>query len=101
MLDVFDTTELAGLVEEYLSFRIGTLRNKAKNDFIDSNRYAISSISFDFSDLDTKSIKVRKVVVKEEQKRRNAALGIGKFQGDSGVDEELGFWDGMGNEFSD
>jgi len=61
MLELFDLPNIFKLVTEFTSLKSETPKNKAKDDGIDSLRYAISKIPFDFSDIGgKKEIKVKK-----------------------------------------
>lgn len=49
MLDIFDIDELEGAANEFSSLLSSTPKNKAKDDFIDAIRYAITLIPWDFA----------------------------------------------------
>lgn len=49
MLMIHDTPELYKLAQELASLDINTAKNKAKDDFIDSARYAVAKIPWDWS----------------------------------------------------
>lgn len=49
MLDIFDIPELVPLVNELLSLRTATAKKDAKDDFIDSMRYGVTKIPFDWT----------------------------------------------------
>lgn len=70
MLFIFDTPETEKLVGELKSYKIGTPKNKAHDDGIDSMRYAVSKIVFDFSAIEEKKvIKVEKAKVTRDEQR--------------------------------
>lgn len=61
MLMIFeDDPELEKLVSEIMTLRVDTPRLKAKNDFIDAERYAVSSIPWDWSALNQTVAEQRK-----------------------------------------
>jgi phage terminase large subunit-like protein len=51
MLYVLDIPELQPLMSEFMSVRIDTPKQKAKDDFVDAARFAISQIPWDFSSI--------------------------------------------------
>ena len=49
MLDIHDAPEMLPLISEITSLLLGTDKRKAKDDSVDSMRYALTKIPFDFS----------------------------------------------------
>ena len=49
MLDIHDSPEMVPLISEITSLLLGTDKRKAKDDSVDSMRYALTKIPFDFS----------------------------------------------------
>jgi len=70
-LEIFDLPELQPLVNELLSYRVGTPKHRAVDDMIDSLRYQVAKIPWDFSDIDNKSaINVTKIKEKSDVEKR-------------------------------
>ena len=49
MIDIHDSPEMVPLISEITSLLLGTDKRKAKDDSVDSMRYALTKIPFDFS----------------------------------------------------
>ncbi len=72
ILEIDDTEELKSLVQEFSTLQKEGAKNKAKDDFTDSCRYAVSSIGWDFSviqglvEVDTSE----KILTPDEERRQ-------------------------------
>lgn len=71
MLQIFNTEELAPLVSELKSVRIDTPKTLAKDDFIDSLRYAVTKAPWDWSAIgpQAETMTARQLTVNEERKK--------------------------------
>jgi hypothetical protein len=66
MLAIYDLEELRPLMEELKNLQEGTNKTKAKDDFIDSLRYAITRIPWDWSAIKSEKLEVKKQKTAEE-----------------------------------
>lgn len=111
MLHIFDTSELRKLGSELTSLLDLTDKKKAKDDFIDSLRYAVVSIPWDWTAIKTKGVKdaekddgsaalapaSERAPTAEEEKEREIRERRGEGEeapkeGWSELDEEFGEW---------
>ena len=74
-LFIFDTPELQPLRNELLALKVGTPKNKAKDDYTDGLRYSCSKIPWDYSDIDdSKIVNVTKNPQKSEVDQRREGM---------------------------
>lgn len=99
-LQIFDTLELQGLVEELISLKVSTPKNKAKDDFTDGLRYACSRIPFDWDKIGVKLAQPLRFepemlqgssAVDKERRDSAYAQASGKSLQDS-IEQELNYW---------
>lgn len=69
MLVIFQDDELRKLDQELQSLRVDTSKTNAKDDFVDSLRYAVTKIPWDFSCLSTDPAIVAPIVTAEQYRR--------------------------------
>lgn len=100
MLAIYDTDELKPLVNEFAALKNSTPKTKAKDDFIDSLRYAVSSIPWDWTAItDTSAIPAEILSAKEQADREEIRARRGEVQSVEdqedafGIDDELASWD--------
>lgn len=86
MLDIFDIPESWKLVNEAKGLKIGTPKNKCVDDLLDSLRYALSKITFDFSDIEKNRIIRVNVPEKDPIQKR------GEFFNEEEKDREFEEW---------
>lgn len=84
ILAIYDTPELLKLARELETLKSSTPKPTAKDDFIDSLRFAVTQIPWDFSVLNKKAVKAKDPYanMSEREKERR---GLGK-KDDSGAD---------------
>jgi phage terminase large subunit-like protein len=96
ILDIDDTEELQPLVQEFLTLDTDTAKQKAKDDYIDSVRYCVATIAWDWSviqgtPLDAPPVEENRLPVRDTRGNRETdALALA--QVDLGIDEELAEW---------
>jgi len=103
MLDIFNIPENECLISEIMTLAIGIDKRKAKDDSVDSCRYAVTRIPWDWSYAERK-IAVNAVVEKKrltpvevasvERERDRARMVANKFQEDINldIDREISEW---------
>lgn len=69
MLKIYDTPELQKLANEFEVVRRSQDKTKAKDDFIDSLRYAVTKIPWDFTDLSRSPGHIKKLDAMTERER--------------------------------
>ncbi len=95
MLDIFDIEELQPLSAEFSTLLKETPKRKAKDDFIDAVRYAVTKIPWDFSNIQTSLINFPKPEKREKtalEKRRELVFGDGKPKIPQDIQEEIDFY---------
>lgn len=103
MLDIFNIPENEPLISEIMTLAIGVDKRKAKDDSVDSCRYAVTRIPWDWSYAERK-ISLNAVVEKKkltpveiasvDRERDRARMVANKFQEeiDLGIDREIQEW---------
>lgn len=98
MLVIHEKDENQPLVSELLNLRLSTKKRHAKDDSVDSLRYAISRIPFDFS-----GIRGHTAAVKEKPKKalsaREEAMDLEKILNPDEVDAEIQAWNDIMEAF--
>lgn len=94
MLKIFRDDELYKLVNELLSLKSDTLKNNAKDDFVDALRYAVTNIPWDFSFIKMKE----EVQGKKETKKE---IEIRQRKGIYTEEESLSFENAIENEINE
>jgi phage terminase large subunit-like protein len=69
MLKIYDTPELRKLANEFEIVRRSQDKTKAKDDFIDSLRYAVTKIPWDFTDLSRRPGHIKKLDAMTEREK--------------------------------
>lgn len=93
-LSIFNTPELQALVNQLLYFKVGTLKTRANDDFLDSLRYSVSSIPWNYDDIrEDVTIKVDKktIILSDSEKRREHFFGANN-QAQKDIERELEEW---------
>lgn len=108
MLWVYDDPELEKLCVELSMLKNSTPKNKAKDDFIDALRYAVSSVPWDWSVVrsDLKVPNAPKKTLAETEKERELKERRGQFKAEKdrdlvSLEDELEGWNelmGVGND---
>lgn len=100
MLVIDDIPELDPLVQELATLPVTQPKNRAKDDFIDAVRYAVTKIPWDWSAIKDEIPSLERAVeVKKEptelELRRQFALGEDEGDGEYTVEQELADWDDL------
>ena len=100
MLDVDNTQECYPIVNELTTLQLGTDKRKAKDDSVDSMRYALTKIPFDFSHVGyvpvrevvkARNLSPHEIALVERNKDRIRLLVSGKQEEDA-ANEEIRDW---------
>lgn len=95
MLMIYDLPELKPLVRQLGTLRVGESKNKAKDDFADALRYAVSSVPWNWDGIDDKEIiKIPKHEHGSSEDRREFWDGSGD-DGLVGIEQELEGWNDL------
>ena len=111
MLDIDNTQECQPIVNELTTLQLGVDKRKAKDDSVDSMRYALTKIPFDFSHVGfvptrevirAKHLTPHEVAHVERNKDRLRMLASKNNSGFNDVQDEIKLWnDVIGVEMSD
>jgi hypothetical protein len=111
MLDVDNTQECYPIVNELTTLQLGTDKRKAKDDSVDSMRYALTKIPFDFSHVGyvpvrevvrAKQLSPHEVAHVERNKDRLRMFATESQMSLDGVQDEIKNWNeilGVDNSF--
>ena len=101
MLEIEGTVENQPIVNELLSLQLGTDKRKAKDDSVDSMRYALTKIPFDFSHVGyvpvrevvrAKQLDPHEIAQAERNKDRLRMFASGEKSGLNEVQDEIRDW---------
>jgi hypothetical protein len=101
MLEIEGTVENQPIVNELLSLQLGTDKRKAKDDSVDSMRYALTKIPFDFSHVGyvpvrevvrAKQLDPHEIAQVERNKDRLRMFASGEKSGLNEVQDEIRDW---------
>jgi len=110
MLDIDNTQECFPIVNELTTLQLGTDKRRAKDDSVDSMRYALTKIPFDFSHVgyvpvrevhQRKQLSPVEVAHIERNKDRIRMLAPKDNSGFNGIQDEIQLWNDLGSDFSD
>lgn len=99
MLFIFNTPELQTLSTELKLLKLSTAKNMAKDDHVDSARYASSKVPFDWGIIgDKPAVEVPKVLTEQEERRKMFEDEYGD-EYFNNVENELEAWDSLMNPY--
>lgn len=99
ILSIFNTVDLEPLVIELKSLKISTAKTMAVDDFVDSFRYSVSKVPWDWSAL-TEKPEAPRLPKSELDKRREWVLYNPEDEFNNSIESEMNEWDGlMGSEW--
>ena len=114
MLDIFDTEECEKISSEFMSVKKLTLKRNAKDDSIDSVRYGVVKIPWDFSKIEREMPKFQpepekklteyeksladRLADRDRMLTKNESDDDETGEWNRGVEESLEEWDNYGNE---
>lgn len=96
MLKIMDKPQLHPLVYEFLSNKISTRKIEGGDDAIDSCRYAISKIPFNWEAINPPQVIIQPKPKTEQELRRDFFNGTGSWKEERyDVEEEFEFWSSL------
>lgn len=102
LLFLYDTEELFKLSSEFQSLKVGARKENAADDFIDSCRYACSSIPWDWEKIqnliDTKTDMPQRVKTELDQRREWVVASDEFMRKEWNVEEEIDAWNELYDE---
>ena len=112
MLDIDSTQECSPIVNELTTLQLGVDKRKAKDDSVDSMRYALTKIPFDFSHVGYVPLKDHRVAPKmmspheaayvERNRDRIRMIATPKNEGLNDINDEIKEWNEiLGNQMAD
>jgi hypothetical protein len=112
MLEIDNTQECAPIVNELTTLQLGVDKRKAKDDSVDSMRYALTKIPFDFSHVgyvplkDTtvapKTLSPHEAAYVERNRDRIRMIAQPRNEGFNDINDEIKQWNEIiGNQMAD